>query len=136
LIYAARNIYFIDGSRKHQRMHNLITGWDRVDHKNHDGLDNRMVNLRFDPGGKNPKNRSPQTGTLSPYKGVMLRRSSGRWFVQITVDRCIKRVGTFGSEIDAALAYDAAAEIGHGEWACLNRDCFPEVMLAYHGHPH
>lgn len=135
-VYATRHFYRDNGTRGLQLMHGFITGWKLVDHINHDGLDNRMVNLRPDPGGMNQKNRSPQSGTSSPYKGVKLTRRTGRWEAQIRINDHLVNLGTFKLQINAALAYDAVASPLRGEWACLNRDCFPEVMLAYHGYPH
>jgi len=56
----------------------------------------------------------------SPYKGVSVR-PNGRFTVNIWLPSQVKRhVGTFDSEIEAALAYDAAAREVHGPGAWQN----------------
>jgi hypothetical protein len=59
----------------------------------------------------------------SKYKGVSWSEPRGKWVAQISRDDVYENVGRFGSEIDAAAAYDAAARVLFGEHAHLN---FPD----------
>lgn len=58
----------------------------------------------------------------SKYKGVT-PRAGGRFQAQITVGDKRVHLGRFTDEESAARAYDYAASIHHGEYACLN---FPD----------
>lgn len=80
------------------------------------------------------KNRSPELKSalitsklMSPprsgFKGAYFHRRSGTWVAQITPNGQRKHLGTFKSQEDAALAYDAAAYAIWGFGCYLN---FPE----------
>lgn len=107
-------------------MHRLIMGvsdrWTLVDHKNHDGLDNRRGNLRIVTQQQNLFNQRPTEGSASRFKGVY---AHGRhWEASYCVDRTIVRLGRFATEEEAARAYDDAVRTIHGEYAYLN---FPDA---------
>lgn len=104
-------------------MHKLITGYAMTDHIDHDGLNNQRSNLREATHSQNMRNRRPDLDPASQYKGVAPAKS-GNWHAMIGMDGRLQRLGTFEAEVDAALAYDAAASFLFGEYACLN---FPEV---------
>jgi hypothetical protein len=99
-----------------------------VDHKVHLGprekaVDNRRSNLRLASRGDNLSNRgkSKCTGeSRSRFKGVV--RVHGSWHANIKIRDVKKRLhlGAFASDIDAALAYDAAAVKYRGEFAYTN----------------
>ncbi len=88
-----------------------------VDHINHDGLDNRRCNLRLATRANNCHNQRSFKGS-SKYKGVW--RVGEKWAACIRVDGRSKRLGTFVSEKEAALAYNQAAREHYGEFAKLN----------------
>ncbi len=107
-------------------MHRLLAGDPvgmEVDHINGDGLDNRRENLRVCTPGENRKNTRSFTGA-SRYKGVSWDKHIKRWRAAITVDWETVRLGHFGIERNAALAYDRAALEYHGSYAHTN---FPQV---------
>lgn len=106
-------------------MHKFLTGFDRTDHANRNGLDNRRVNLRDCTQSQNQANSKPTISyggkpTSSKFKGVKRCASTGRWMVAVTKDRKSHWVGRFDNEIDAALAYDAKAKELFGEFARTN----------------
>jgi hypothetical protein len=109
------------------RMHQLITGWSRTDHRNGDGLDNRRGNLRPATNAQNQHNQRPQLGGSSAYKGVYRQR--GKWRAQISVDDRRRYLGVFADEVDAARAYDEAARALFGEFARVNFPAGPPEPL-------
>jgi hypothetical protein len=120
----AHTTYRRNGRQVGLLMHKLITGWPQTDHRNHDGLDNQRSNLRPASGGQNHGNQRPTLRASSRWKGVSWDRQTRRWRATIRKDGACRHLGRFGSEEDAARAYDAAAREVFGEFACLN---FPEL---------
>lgn len=91
-----------------------------VDHRNHNGLDNRRANLRLCTRQENTANQAKRSREASSrFKGVNCR-TPGRWIAQIAVKQQRKYLGTFATEEDAARAYDRAAREHFGEFAYLN----------------
>lgn len=118
--YAARHESFADGRRivyMHRQMLN-VPAHQETDHINHNGLDNRQCNLRLCSGSENQHNQLPQTNCESKYKGVF--RNAANWQARITCDYKAIHLGTYGSEAQAAKAYDAKAKALYGEFAETN----------------
>ncbi len=119
-------------------MHRLILGPTdskiQADHEDHDGLNNQRGNLRVATCTQNNRNRVKPNGCQSKYKGVSLSRLSPKkpWRAQITLARKMQHLGVFVSELDAALAYDAAAREQFGEFALCN---FPPKMPCVNSAP-
>lgn len=88
-----------------------------VDHVNGDPLDNRRSNLRAASHSQNGANAKGRGGS-SRYKGVYTR--GGRWFAQIGGGSTTRYIGSYETEDEAALAYNAAAREAFGEFALLN----------------
>lgn len=97
-----------------------------VDHANRDALDNRKRNLRRASDSLNSVNwlRTNKWG----FRGVS--QHARRWRASITVDGVRRRLGSYLTVRDAALAYDYEARRLHGIFAQLN---FPLVIT---GKPH
>ena len=96
----------------------------QIDHRNRDGLDCQRHNLRIATHAQNQRNKR---GSRDGLKGVWYdsrpKQKLNPWRSQITVDRRNIRLGCFGTEEEAAQAYDRAARQYHGDFARLN---FPE----------
>lgn len=122
-VYAQRRILRADGVGTTQQMHRFLTGWPHVDHRNHNGLDNRRRNLRAATQAENNRNTRPRLGT-SIFKGVSWNTRSRCWVAQIRLGTT-RSLGYFQAEEDAARAYDFAAWNAWGEFAWLN---FAEVL--------
>jgi len=74
-----------------------------VDHKDHDGLNNRMSNLRITTVGNNDRHRkSKNSNNKSGYRNVCL--VEGLWVVQISINGKSTRMGSF-KDVDKAGAY-------------------------------
>lgn len=135
--YKKRNTWHVaatykdtNGINKHIKMHRLIMGVTdpetKVDHWNHNGLDNTRGNLRVATSAQNSANtKRQQKYRLSKYMGVTPvrhKRLDGtlRWFAQCGKDGATYYGGTHKTEEEAALAYNELARRLHGEFASLN----------------
>lgn len=126
-MYAVTNIVKADGQRSMLRMHRLITGalsGQLVDHRNHDGLDNRRGNLRVATLSQNGGNARSASG----YKGVGWHKQRGKWRAYIEVNRQARHLGLFDDPWEAAQAYNAAAREAWGEFAHLNDRIVTELL--------
>lgn len=116
VIYAKRS----RDTRMHRRILGLPPGhYPTVDHRNHDGLDNRRLNFRLTDHGTNRAN-GRRNSKDKPYKGVFLMKKSGRYRAMIQTDGKLRHLGCFATEEDAAVAYNQAAMLRFGDAAMLN----------------
>jgi hypothetical protein len=120
MVYAVRYWRDAAGHKHSQRMHTLITGWGKVDHEDHDGLNNQRYNLRPVTDAQNGANRRPDLVGTSRFKGVYWHRTNRRWCAHIRNDGIWTWLGSHHTEEDAARAYDRAAVELFGEYAFLN----------------
>lgn len=108
-------------------MHRLILGLSGrilTDHRDGNGLNNQLANLRRATSAQNNANRRKQSGKKSAFKGVTFDKWSGRWKAQIMQAKRNFHLGRFASEREAAEAYDEAALLHFGDFAKLN---FPKL---------
>ncbi len=92
-----------------------------IDHINHNGLDNRIANLRHASRTENNWNARKRKGKYSSkYKGVCWFKVKKKWQARIQVNGKGIFLGIFTNEMDAARAYDKAARKYYGEFAYLN----------------
>ena len=119
--YAARS-----ANRKTLRMHREIMRAPKhllVDHRDHNGLNNRRSNLRICTLAENLRNQRSARDSTSKYKGVTWCKAKNLFQARITFNRRRIHLGYFKSEIDAAKAYDKKAKELFGDFAYLN---FPD----------
>lgn len=93
----------------------------QIDHKDGNGLNNLISNLRICSNTQNARNQNKHKNNTSGYKGVSLRKDRNKWVAKIRIDNN-KRIflGHFDNKEDAARAYNKAALKYHGEFAKLN----------------
>ncbi len=106
------------------QMHRLILNapdYLQVDHINHDGLDNRKLNLRLCTPSENSRNQRGKNGYTNKYKGVYWIPKINKWYSIISNNGKQVFLGAFEKEFDAAKAYNNAALIYHKEFAYLNK---------------
>jgi len=114
------------GIKSNVRMHREImkTGREEmVDHRDHNGLNNRKINLRRCNNSQNSMNRVVTNGT-SGYKGVCWNKKTKKWQAYIKKNSNQIHLGQFFCLIKAAKAYDQKAIELFGEYANPN---FPEI---------
>jgi hypothetical protein len=104
----------------------LVSDTPMVDHKNHNGLDNRVYDAVTDTGNirpatiaENVRNRRKSTGKSSVFKGVSWDNQHHKWRARIKVNYKDISLGMFDSELEASFAYAEAAKKHHGEFACV-----------------
>ncbi len=128
---AGRRYYAVRNTRNQKMgsppiifMHRVIVNAPEdkdIDHKNHNALDNRKVNLRICTRSENMANVRPQTNRISQYKGVsQTGRRKQAWRSRIKHNYITIYIGYYASEIEAAKAYDKKAKELFGEFACTN----------------
>lgn len=122
---AGNAFYAATGKKKTCLMHRLLLcppEGVEVDHVNGNTLDCRRTNIRLASrsgnGANRPKPAGRNGGPTSMFKGVS--RSRTAWVASICVEKQQIRLGSFQSEVQAALAYDAAAREHFGSFARPN----------------
>lgn len=104
-------------------MHRLLLGaqpGQKGDHRDGDGLNNRMDNLRIATISQNRANCGPRVDGGSGLKGVTWHKSSRKWLAGVTKARVKYYLGLFRDKQRAALAVDRASLALWGEFAGLN----------------
>lgn len=111
------------GGKRNIYMHKLLTGYEEVDHKDGNKLNNRRGNLRDCTHSQNQSNRPLPCSNRSGFRGVSWFRRDSCWRAFIKVNGKQKHLGYFQDRVLAAKKYDQAARKLFGEFARLN---FPE----------
>jgi len=82
-----------------------------VDHKNHDTLDNRMINLRIATKQQNSFNeKMVRKNNTSGFKGVCYDKVNNKWSVSIMYNRKNIKIGRY-SDIKEAVTMRLMAEL-------------------------
>ncbi|EGX0856897.1 hypothetical protein CIY45_003058 [Salmonella enterica subsp. enterica serovar Enteritidis] len=91
-----------------------------IDHINGDSLDNRIVNLREADDFQSAWNKGKLVTNKSGYKGVSLKKKSGKWVAQINYKGKKMFLGYHDTPEEAHKDYCEAAVKLHGEFAKLS----------------
>jgi hypothetical protein len=121
--YAQANVK-VGGVWKRVLLHRYILNappGQQVDHEDGDGLNCTRENMRLATHAQNQHNAgSHRDSRTSRYRGVSFHKKTGKWRVQLMVNRRRIPFPLFVSEEEAARAYDRAALEHFGEFARLN----------------
>ena len=91
-----------------------------TDHINHNGFDNRKVNLRTCTTSQNGMNRKVSKNNTTGYKGVTFNKHSKSYKAYIKKDNKEYLIGYYKTADQAAIAYNIAAVKYFGEFARPN----------------
>lgn len=91
-----------------------------VDHKDRDKMNDRIENLRAATHTQNMQNRTSSKRSTSKHLGVCFGTDCKKWISIISIKGKQIHLGYFDTENKAAIAYNNAALIHHGEFANLN----------------
>lgn len=95
-----------------------------ADHINSDIHDNRKSNLRVCTKTENLRNKSkPKHGKTSTYIGVSVVKATDNWVASYRSNNKKVHIGTFKTQLEAAIARDNFVHLEYGGFAKLN---FPE----------
>jgi hypothetical protein len=94
---------------------------EQIDHRNHNGLDNRRRNLRSCCNTKNHMNGQMHRDNQSGYKGVSFDKRRGTYRARLKHNGREVWLGSFTTATDAAIAYNKSAKKYFGEFAKLNQ---------------
>mgnify|MGYP001559778131 CR=1 FL=1 len=133
VVRGRRTIYaqaYVKGSKpkRYVYLHRLVLDAPpgvQVDHKDGDGLNCQLDNLRFATHGQNIQN-APKRRTCngipasSRFKGVNWNRASKAWIARGWLEGKDVHLGCFKDELEAAIIYNSFAAEHYGEFARLN----------------
>lgn len=88
-----------------------------IDHRNGNGHDNKIANLRPATYHENNRSSSKQHNNKSGYKGVSWHKHAKMWTAQIRDGKRKICLGYFKDPEDAHQAYCGAAKAIHGDFA-------------------
>jgi hypothetical protein len=89
----------------------------QIDHRDTDGANNRIGNLREATTAQNNWNVGLKASNTSGVKGVHWCASMGKWAAAIRCNGKKRHLGLFDNLEDAKAAYTTAADQLHGEFA-------------------
>lgn len=139
-----RNTYAVGGdpyAKRQVKFHRQLVEWKKIDHIDHNGLNNRRSNLRDGTEGENERNQRRAVNNTSGYKGVGYDRSNFAYRARIINPNTNLREqklfpGIFDSEAkEAAVQWYAekAKEFGYyvddPPSGGLSRSCFFKARL-------
>lgn len=111
---------FYTGNKRYGYMHRFIMGYPSdglVDHINHDGLDNRKLNMRVVSQSQNQMNRaSAPSNSTSGVRGVTWNKRDRKWRSMIVAGGKRKCLGSFNSIVDAIVTIRNANRAIYGDY--------------------
>ncbi len=91
-----------------------------VDHKDGNGFNNKISNLREATSQQQSANRRSSKGSTSKFKGVSWNTALGKWTAAIKVNGIHIFLGVHEDELNAAKAYDNASIKHFGSYSRTN----------------
>jgi len=119
--YALRRPSVWTGKRPTIIMHRFILAAPdgmKVEHENHNTLDNQRHNIRIATHAQNMHNSRKRRNNTTGFKGVCWQSERRKFYAQICLNRKNKFLGYFDKPEDAHAAYVKAATELHGKFAC------------------
>jgi hypothetical protein len=114
-------VNFLGRSRPaHKVIWLIVTGeWPAalIDHQNGDKADNRWTNLREATQAQNGQNRGANKSNTTGFKGVTYWPARRKYMAQIMANGVQQTLGYFDTPNEAHVAYCAAAQRLHGQFA-------------------
>jgi len=108
----------------HRQIMNVIINskYICIDHINHIICDNTACNLRKCNKAENSRNKNlcVVKNTNSKFKGVKYNVGSKKWFGRIKFENKMIHIGSFETDIEAALAYDQMARYLYKDFSSPN----------------
>ena len=102
-------------------LHTFLTGFDRTDHQDGDGLNCQRENLRPATSAQNMQaKQTKRKNTSSRFRGVSWHKAYRQWQAQIKIAGKLIYLGRYVKEQSAAKAYDVAAKKYFGKFASPN----------------
>jgi hypothetical protein len=125
--YYAQTVIKVNEKQKCFTMHRIIMGNPpgAIDHKNRNGLDNRVDNLRIVTHAENLRNTKGRSKSGCGFKGVYRQKGGKRFMAAIFPSQKYTHLGLYDTAEEAARAYDKKAYELFGEHCGLN---FPEEI--------
>ena len=120
--YAIRSERLANKMKTHY-MHRVVMDAKKgelVDHFDSNGLNNCKINLRICTHAQNIANSRKRKNTTSKYKGVSYYKPSDKWVAHICIDKKVKFLGYYLTEIEGAIIYNLTARRYKGKFARLN----------------
>ena len=128
MYYASACVYRGCGKCTSIKLHKLLSGFERMHHKDGNGL-NRESNFEKDVGGINARARRLDRSNKTGFRRVYFSRKSkkfGERFTAVASGRLGKYLGTFDSKTLAACVRDQAVREQHLPGSVFN---FPHIYL-------
>ena len=120
----SNTVYAATRKKPEVLMHRWLFGVNvtstKVDHEDHNGLNNQKYNLRVCTHAQNCANQKLSTFNTSGFKGVSYYKRDGNWSAYIKVDGKKRHLGYYSTAEEAAQVYDSESIKVFGEFALTN----------------